>query len=56
MAKNTGDNHRIGSVRERSQFEHNGTWFKRDTTSGRIMDGKADGDRFKGVAREPDNR
>jgi hypothetical protein len=56
MARNTGDGRRIGSVRGRSQFERNGIWFKRDTDSGEIMDGKADGTPFKGVAREPDDR
>ena len=54
VAKNppTGDGHRRGQVTERSQFEHNGTWFKRDAGTGRIMDGKADGKPFKGVRRE----
>lgn len=38
MAKNTGHGHRIGAVRGRSEFRHpNGTWLKRDTTTGRIM-------------------
>jgi len=50
------DNARVGAVRERTQFEHNGTWFKRDTNTGRIMDGKNDGTPFKGVAKEPDGR
>ena len=54
MAKNppTGDGHRRGQVTDRSQFQHNGTWFKRETGTGRIMDGKADGKPFKGVRRE----
>lgn len=56
MARNTGDGYRRGSVRDRSQFEHNGVWFKRDTDTGRIMNGKEDGAPFKGVAREPDDR
>jgi len=58
MAKNppVGDNARKGSVNDRTQFEHNGTWFKRDTNTGRIMDGKQDGKPFKGVAKEPDGR
>ncbi len=50
------DNSRIGSVRDRTQFEHNGTWFKRDTTNGQIIGGKKGGDPYKGVAREPDRR
>jgi hypothetical protein len=56
MGRNTGDGYRIGSVRNRSQFEHNGVWFKRDTETGQILNGKADGDPFKGVAKEPDDR
>jgi hypothetical protein len=54
MAKNppTGDGHRRGQVTGRSQFQHQGTWFKRDAETGRIMDGKADGTPFKGVRRE----
>jgi hypothetical protein len=55
MATNppTGDGHRNGAVKDRSQFQHpNGTWYKRDTDTGRIMDGKADGTKFKGVRRE----
>lgn len=53
MAKNTGDDYRIGAVCDRSQFEHpNGTWFKRDTESGQIMNGKKDGTPFKGVRKE----
>ena len=50
MAKNTGDNFRIGSVRERSQFQHNGTWFKRDTGTGRILNGSPN--QHKGVRNE----
>lgn len=57
MATNTGKGYRIGSVRDRSQFQHpNGHWIERDTTSGRFKNVKADGDRFKGVAREPNRR
>ena len=38
MAKNTGKGHRIGAVRGRSEFKHpNGTYVKRDTATGRIM-------------------
>ncbi len=55
MAKNgkTGDGHRDGAVRDRSQFEHpNGHWIKRDSETGRIKDVKSDNDPFKGVRRE----
>lgn len=38
MAKNTGHGHRIGAVRNRSEFQHpNGTYVKRDTTTGQFM-------------------
>lgn len=58
MARNTGKGYRIGSVDRRSQYHHekNDTWYKRNREDGRFMDGKADEDPFKGVAREPDER
>lgn len=38
MAKNTGNGHRNGAVRGRSEFRHpNGTYVKRDTTTGQFM-------------------
>ncbi|WP_166727744.1 hypothetical protein [Mucilaginibacter gilvus] len=56
MATNgkTGDGHRNGAVRQRSQAYNpvTETWTKRDTTTGRFMDGKADGTPFKGVRKE----
>ncbi len=56
MAKNppSGDNHRVGAVRERSQTYNpqNHAWVKRDTETGRFMDQKADPKPFKGVRRE----
>jgi hypothetical protein len=56
MAKNspTGDGHRKGAVRERTQV-HNpktDTWVKRDSKTGRFMSGKKDGTPFKGVTKE----
>lgn len=56
MAKNapTGDGHRHGAVRKRSQT-HNPTtdrWTKRDTDTGRFLDQKADKKPFKGVRKE----
>jgi len=53
-----GDNHRNGSVRDRSQTYNpkTDTWVKRDTDTGRFMDQKSDGTPFKGVAKEPDGR
>ena len=49
----TGDGHRNGTVRDRTQFQNpnNEIWYKRGP-DGRIMDGKADGSKFKGVRRE----
>ena len=38
LAKNTGKGHRVGAVRNRSEFKHpNGTHVKRDTKTGRIL-------------------
>jgi len=56
MAKNapTGDGHRKGAVRDRSQT-HNpktGRWVKQDTDSGRFIDQKDDQRPFKGVRKE----
>jgi hypothetical protein len=49
-----GDNHRIGAVRDRSQTFNPKTdaWTKRNTDTGRFMDGKKDRTPFKGVRRE----
>ncbi len=56
MAKNppTGDGHRKGAVRGRSQFQTpSGDWAKRDTKTGRILDVKtSDKKPFKGVRKE----
>ena len=55
MATNppTGDGHRKGAVRERSQFQRtDGLFQKRDTTSGHFMSVKDDGKPFKGVRKE----
>lgn len=50
MALNTGKGRRIGAATGRSEFEHNGTWFKRDTSTGRIMNGSPK--QHKGVRKE----
>lgn len=49
-----GDNRRIGAVKARSQVLNpkTQTWTKRDTDTGRFMDGKKGGSPFKGVRRE----
>jgi hypothetical protein len=48
-----GDGHRKGAVRNRSQFEApNGNYVKRDTCTGRFMDQKTSGGKFKGVRKE----
>jgi hypothetical protein len=56
MATNppAGDGHRNGAVRERSQVYNpkNDCYVKRDTTTGRFMDVKSDGEPFKGVRKE----
>ncbi len=56
MAKNppTGDGHRVGAVRGRSQTfnPQNERWIKRDTSTGQFMDQKVDGTPFKGVRKE----
>ncbi|AXC50096.1 hypothetical protein DRW48_10660 [Paracoccus suum] len=57
MATNTGDGHRIGSVKDRTQIKgEDGHHTKRDRTTGEFMDRKADDKPFKGVAKEPDKR
>lgn len=56
MATNppTGDGHRNGPVRDRSQTHnpHNDRWVKRDKDTGKFLDQKADRKPFKGVRKE----
>lgn len=56
MAKNapTGDNRRIGAVKNRSQTFNPVTkqWVKRNSQTGQFMDVKSDGTPFKGVRKE----
>lgn len=56
MATNppTGDGHRNGAVRDRSQTYNPVTeqWVKRDAETGKFMDVKKDGEPFKGVRKE----
>jgi hypothetical protein len=53
MAKNTGTGYRVGQVTGRSQTNTpSGHPVKRDTTTGRFMDVKADKKPFKGVRKE----
>lgn len=56
MATNppSGDGHRIGAVRRRSQTYNPNTerWTKRDAETGRFIDQKADKEPFKGVRKE----
>jgi hypothetical protein len=51
--KPTGDGHRIGAVRKRSQLENpqNDIFTKRDKATGEFMDGKTE-KKFKGVRKE----
>lgn len=46
-----GDGHRRGAIRRRSQFydSQNHRWIKRDDETGRFIDQKSDGEKFKGV-------
>jgi hypothetical protein len=52
--KPSGDNHRNGAVRERSQTYNPKTenWTKRDANTGKFIDVKQDGKPFKGVRKE----
>ncbi|WP_171605783.1 hypothetical protein [Limnovirga soli] len=56
MASNgkSGDNRRIGAVKERTQVfnPQNQKFVKRDSETGRFMDVKSDGTKFKGVKKE----
>lgn len=56
MAKNKpiGDNARKGAVKQRSQVLNTKTnlYVKRDTQTGRFMDVKTTGGKFKGIRRE----
>jgi len=56
MATNppTGDGHRKGAVKDRSQTYNPKTehWTKRDSDTGKFMDQKADPKPFKGVRKE----
>jgi len=50
MAKNTGNDHRIGAVKDRIQSNNprTGLWTKHDE-NGRFMSTKKDGTPYKGV-------
>lgn len=52
--KPTGDGHRNGAVKERSQVLNPKTdqYVKRDTETGRFIDVKTSGGKFKGVREE----
>jgi hypothetical protein len=56
MATNapTGDGHRNGAVRKRSQMSkpEGAKWTKRDKSTGQFVDQKKDDKPFKGVRRE----
>ena len=54
MASNTGKGYRQGAVTGRSQVQNSktGNYTKRDTGTGKFMDGKANGTPFKGVRKE----
>ena len=52
--KPKGDNARIGAVKDRSQTFNDKTnlYIQRDTITGRFMDVKISGGKFKGVRKE----
>jgi hypothetical protein len=52
--KPTGDGHRNGAVRDRSQFQTpSGNWAKRNSDNGQILDVKTTNKApFKGVTKE----
>lgn len=50
MAKNTGHGHRRGAVRSRSEIKVGNTWMKRDTKTGRFLNGSPNP--HKGVRNE----
>jgi hypothetical protein len=56
MATNgkSGDNRRHDAIRDGSQVFNpkTETWIKRDSDTGRFMDGKSDDKPFKGVRKE----
>jgi len=55
MATNppTGDGHRNGAVRDRSQLQRrDGDWQKRNKENGQFMPVKDDGKPYKGVRKE----
>lgn len=49
-----GDNHRIGMIKGRSQTYNtqNGLYVKRDLNTGRFIEVKTTGGKFKGVKKE----
>ena len=54
MASNTGKGYRHGAVTGRTQTQNSktGLFTKRDTSTGRFLDGKSGGTPFKGVRKE----
>lgn len=49
-----GDKHRIGMIKDRTQLVNpkTGLYIKRDSNTGRFMNVKTTGGKFKGVKRE----
>lgn len=58
MATNTGSGYRKGSVKDRVQIYNPKTelYSKLNTTTGKIIDTKTSGGKFKGVAEYVDDR
>lgn len=55
MARNTGKEALKGAVKDRSQSYNptTGQWVKRDSTTGKFIAAKKDGEPFKGIRKEP---
>ena len=54
MAKNTGNNYRQGEIKDRFQTFNpkTGNWTKHDANTGKFIDVKEDGTKFKGVRKD----
>ena len=54
MAQNTDEGYRKGSVCDRTQIQNprTGNWTKRDTNSGKFIDGKKGENRSKALPRK----
>jgi hypothetical protein len=58
MATNSGNGYRKGAIKDRYQYENpkTGLYTKVDADTGKIMDVKTSGGKFKGVPEYTDDR